>query len=128
LTAIPVVFDYRPYFEVLGVETFGLVCKVLSKALHLAEASGLPLLLTREKYLALTNLSINSYVRATAPDKYRGFRDYCLLHVDHLHQDSKLPWGGAPDDVPTLSNRSFYWRLYRDAIHSINRMQFQKGR
>lgn len=128
LTAIPIVFDYRPYFEALGIETFGLVCKVLSKALHLAEASGLPLLLTREKYLAFTNLSINSYVRATAPDRYKGFRDYCLLHDDPPHQDSTLPRGGSPDYVPTRSNHSLYWRFYGDAIHSINRMQFQKGR
>ena len=102
LTSIPVIFDYRPYFEALGVELFGLAGKVLSKALHLAEASALPLILTRNEYLALTNLSMNSYVRATEPDRYWGFKDYCLLHKEPTYQESRLPREGVPSSAPTL--------------------------
>jgi hypothetical protein len=105
LLALPVVFDYQPHFEILGVDGFEFFSRVLARALRLAEASDMPLALTAEQYLALANVTINSYVRAVERSEYCGFRDYCGLGCGQGGSDAGPRW---------------YWNLYQQAVEAMN--------
>ena len=76
---ISVVLDYRPDFEALGIDTFEFFGSLLRRILRSAEKSHLPILPPAEVYLAVTNLSLNAYLKRYEPERYEGFEDYCAL-------------------------------------------------
>ena len=85
--AFPIIFDYKPYFETLGLDVFEFFGRFLSKVTRLSERSGFPLPQPREEILLQTNLMFNGYVKKFEPHKWDGFRDYTLLKEGDISKD-----------------------------------------
>lgn len=106
VTALPIIFDYRPYFERLGLDSVQFFSNVLGRVVRLAEQANMPLLLGADQYLAFANIMMNCCVRAMEPGQYE-FRDYCALHADF--DISRFP-----------VNEQWYWNLYLDAVEVMS--------
>lgn len=76
--ALGAIFDYRPYFEALGMDVFAFFGKFIAKVTRLAERSGMPLPQKRDELLMGYNLAINTYFMRWEPENYKGFVDYTL--------------------------------------------------
>jgi len=113
LLALPIVFEYAPYFRTLGMDGFQFFSKVLVRSLRLAEASDMPLVLTADQYLALANITLNSYLRSASSGEYQ-FKDYCGLNAADAHRC-------------TLAQR-WYWSLYYQAIEAIKASEITQVR
>ena len=85
--ALPIIFDYKPYFETLGLDTFEFFGRFLAKVTRLSERSGFPMPQKREEILYGVNMIFNAYTRNFEPEKYQGFRDYTLLRGGEISQD-----------------------------------------
>jgi len=84
LTATGVLFDYRPYFEALGIDAFGFFGKFIAKMTRLAERAGMPLPQKREDVMMGFNLGMNSYLMKNEPENYHGFKDYTVLSAGEI--------------------------------------------
>jgi len=85
--AIPLIFDYKPHFDVLGLDVFAFFGKFLAKVTRLAERSKFNLPQDREDILLGVNVFFNNYVRTFEPEKYKGFQDYTLLHEGEISKE-----------------------------------------
>ncbi len=85
--AIGAIFDYRPYFEALGMDVFSFFGKFVAKVTRLAERSGMPLPQKRDELLMAYNLAINTYFMRWEPENYKGFVDYTLRHEGDIDPD-----------------------------------------
>ncbi len=118
---IPVVLDYRPDFEALGIDTFEFFGSLLRRILRSAEKSHLPILPPAEGYLALTNLSLNAYLKRVEPERYEGFEDYCGLAT---FKSSGSSVSGPQNRSGSVSASGGAWKLYESALQSIDRIDF----
>ncbi len=84
LPAIPLVFDLKPHFEVLGMDTFAFFGRFLAKVDRLAERAGFPV--PGEPLLAV-NVLFNNYRRIFEPDQYTGFVDYTQMNKGEISND-----------------------------------------
>jgi hypothetical protein len=84
LPAIPLLFDYKPYFEVLGLDAFEFFGRFVVKADRLARRSGFPL---PGEPLLLVSVFFNNYVRIFEPHKYDGFKDYTLMRKGEISDE-----------------------------------------
>ena len=78
--ALPVIFDYKPSFELLGIDVFEFFGKFLNKVTRLAEDSHMPLTIPRKEFLAQVNFLANAYQYYYEPGQWGGFRDYTRIH------------------------------------------------
>lgn len=85
--AIPLVFDYKPYFEALGLDCFEFFGKFLAKSARLADDTGFYLPASSEDLLSQINLLFNSYTLAFEPEKFNGYKDYTKLHGNEYRAD-----------------------------------------
>jgi len=84
LPAIPLLFDYKPHFETLGLDVFEFFGRFVAKVDRLAKRSGFPL--PGEPRLE-ANVFFNHYRRNFEPDKYDGFRDYTLMSKGDISEE-----------------------------------------
>lgn len=77
--ALPVVFDYKASFELLGIDVFEFFGKFLNKVTRLAEDSHMPLTIPRKEFLAQVNFLANAYQYYFDPGQWDGFRDYTRI-------------------------------------------------
>lgn len=82
--ALPLVFDYRPYFEVLGMDVFEFFGRFVAKADRLARRAKFPLPGNPPLEVSLL---FNNYVRIFEPESYTGFRDYTLMKRGEISDD-----------------------------------------
>ncbi len=85
--AVPLIFDYKPHFDTLGLDAFAFFGKFLAKVTRLADRSGFKLPQNREEILLGVNGFFNNYVRTFEPEKYKGFQDYTLLHEGEISDE-----------------------------------------
>lgn len=85
--ALPLVFDYKPYFEALNLDCFEFFGKFLAKAARLADDTGFYLPQPSEEMLSQINLLFNSYTLAFEPHKFNGYKDYTKLHGNEYRAD-----------------------------------------
>lgn len=85
--ALPLIFDYKPYFEVLGLDCFEFFGKFLAKSARLADDTGFFLPSSSEELLSQINLLFNSYTLAFEPEKFAGYKDYTKLHGNEYRAD-----------------------------------------
>lgn len=85
--ALPIIFDYKPYFETLGLDVFQFFGRFVAKVTRLSERSGFPMPQKREDILYGLNNLFNAYVRNFEPEKYEGYRDYTLLKDGEISKD-----------------------------------------
>jgi len=76
--ALGAIFDYRPYFDALGMDVFAFFGKFVAKVTRLAERAGMPLPQKRDELLMGYNLAVNTYFMRYEPENYKGFVDYTL--------------------------------------------------
>jgi len=85
--AIPLIFDYKPHFDTLGLDCFGFFGKFLAKASKLADDAGFDMPFEREDFLAQINLLFNSYTAAFDQDRFNGYHDYTMLGENEYRAD-----------------------------------------
>jgi hypothetical protein len=81
LMALPVVWEVKPHFEVLGLDAFEFFGRFLGKSGRLAEAAGLPLVWPRDEMAARINALFNVWRHTYEPERWTGFVDYTKLGV-----------------------------------------------
>lgn len=84
LPAIPLLFDYKPHFETLGLDAFLFFGRFLGKVDRLATRSGFPV---PDGTVQAVNALLNRYRRALEPERYAGFVDYTALHSGAISDD-----------------------------------------
>ncbi len=87
LPAIPLIFEYKPYFEAIGLDNFSFWGKFLAKSVRVADDAGFEMPFTPEEFLSQINLLFNSYVTAFEPEKFDEYRDYTKLHRNEYRED-----------------------------------------
>ncbi|RMF18632.1 MAG: ferritin-like domain-containing protein [Candidatus Dadabacteria bacterium] len=87
LPALPLIFDYKPHFEAVGIDCFGFFGKFLAKSARLADDTGFYLPRPSEELLAEINLLFNAYTLTYEPERYEGYRDYTRLGKNEYRKD-----------------------------------------
>jgi hypothetical protein len=77
--ALPIVWEMKPHFDILGIDTFEFFGRFLTKVGRLAETAGMPLLWPRDQVAEKINLLFNLWRAEFEPHKWDGFVDYTSL-------------------------------------------------
>ncbi|MEW6776777.1 MAG: hypothetical protein AB1405_10815 [Bdellovibrionota bacterium] len=112
--AMPLINDYVPHFDNLGIDTFSFFGKTVAKVTRLAERSGFYLPWPREETLIGVNFFFNLYTKAMYPEKYTGFKDYTQVWKGEISRDmeereldtyGRDVYGGLTDLIHKIKNR-----------------------
>lgn len=112
--AVPLIYDYMPYFDALNIDTFSFFGKVVAKITRLGERAGFDLPWPREETLIGINFFFNMYTRAMRPEKYSGFKDYTQVWKGELSEDMEQReldtfgndvYGGVRDLIDAIRTR-----------------------
>ncbi|MCC7541219.1 MAG: hypothetical protein IT379_33685 [Deltaproteobacteria bacterium] len=79
LSALPVIWEVKPHFDVLGIDAFDLFGRFVSKAGRLAEASGMPLVWPRKELEQRIDLLFNAWRESFEPERFTGWVSYTSL-------------------------------------------------
>ncbi|MEW6777988.1 MAG: hypothetical protein AB1405_16950 [Bdellovibrionota bacterium] len=87
LPALPLFFDYKPYFDAIDVNVYHFWGRFLSKVTRGAENARMPLPQPRKVILQNANNFFNNYVRVFEPERWQGYEDYTLLKEGDISVD-----------------------------------------
>ncbi len=129
--AVPLIMDYIPHFDALGIDTFSFFGKTVAKITRLAERSGFYWPLPREEALIGVNYFFNLYTMAMQPEKYAGFKDYTQVWKGEISRDmeereldtyGRDVYGGIKDLIGKIKNRknaSLALRLQNKVVSAL---------
>jgi len=87
LPVLPLIFDYKPHFEALGLDCFGFFGRTIYKVANHADRVGLPGMVPADELISTMNLFFNAWTQAFEPERFDGYRDYTALKEGDVRRD-----------------------------------------